>query len=86
MSMTSETLARYERAERHRKVLSAIDCATCFDDAVARGEVDDWERWMFLCPECGNKRCPKATWHGAECTLSNEPGQAGSNYKKWRAE
>jgi len=35
---------------------------------------------MILCPECGNKRCPKATDHNNECTNSNESGQIGSRY------
>ena len=35
---------------------------------------------MILCPECGNKRCPKATHHELPCTNSNEPGQPGSIY------
>ena len=35
---------------------------------------------MVLCPECGNKRCPKATDHRNACTGSNEPGQPGSSY------
>ena len=35
---------------------------------------------MFLCPDCGNKRCPKATNHALECSGSNEPGQEGSRY------
>lgn len=35
---------------------------------------------MILCPDCGNKRCPKASDHRLECTGSNEPGQAGSVY------
>lgn len=34
--------------------------------------------YMILCPECGNKRCPKASDHDLACTNSNEPGQAGS--------
>ena len=33
-----------------------------------------------LCPDCGNKRCPKATDHRNACTGSNEPGQPGSSY------
>ena len=37
---------------------------------------------MIVCPECGNKRCPKASDHRLECTRSNEPGQPGSIYKK----
>jgi DNA-directed RNA polymerase subunit RPC12/RpoP len=35
---------------------------------------------MILCPDCGNKRCPKATNHELACTHSNEPGQKGSRY------
>jgi hypothetical protein len=35
---------------------------------------------MQLCPECGNKRCPKAHDHNLLCTGSNEPGQDGSSY------
>ncbi len=35
---------------------------------------------MCLCPECGNKRCPKAGHHDNECSGSNEPGQLGSAY------
>ena len=32
---------------------------------------------MVLCPDCGNKRCPKAEYHGFYCTHSNEPNQVG---------
>ncbi len=35
---------------------------------------------MILCPDCGNKRCPKASDHRNECTSSNDTGQAGSIY------
>lgn len=35
---------------------------------------------MVLCPDCGNKRCPKANDHRNACTGSNEPGQPGSAY------
>lgn len=35
---------------------------------------------MNLCPDCGNKRCPRATDHRNDCTGSNEPGQEGSRY------
>lgn len=35
---------------------------------------------MNLCPQCGNKRCPRATNHRNDCTGSNEPGQDGSLY------
>ena len=30
---------------------------------------------MIVCPDCGNKRCPRAACHALECTGSNEPGQ-----------
>lgn len=35
---------------------------------------------MILCPDCGNKRCPRASDHRERCTDSNEPGQLGSQY------
>ena len=35
---------------------------------------------FVVCPECGNKRCPKATDHNNPCTNSNDPGQPGSIY------
>ncbi len=35
---------------------------------------------MIVCSKCGNKRCPKATFHGNECTGSNASGQPGSLY------
>lgn len=36
---------------------------------------------MVVCPECGNKRCPKATHHDNACTNSNEIGQKGSSWE-----
>jgi hypothetical protein len=39
-----------------------------------------WESYMVLCPDCGNKRCPHATFHGNACTGSNKSGQPGSRY------
>ena len=36
---------------------------------------------MALCPQCGNKRCPRATHHDNACTGSNEPGQRGSSWE-----
>nr|WP_223237632.1 hypothetical protein [Enterobacter hormaechei] len=35
---------------------------------------------FVVCPECGNKRCPRANDHRNACTGSNEPGQEGSAY------
>lgn len=36
---------------------------------------------MITCPDCGCKRCPKASDHALACTDSNEPGQPGSVYQ-----
>lgn len=56
-------------------------------DNIEHGDVCCWQHLgnkmatrMILCPECGNKRCPKATDCSLDCTNSNEPGQAGSVY------
>lgn len=55
-------------------------CADC-DEQVRANMATPWLlSRMNLCPDCGNKRCPKATWHANACTGSNEPGQPGSNY------
>lgn len=53
------------------------DCLRCWEE----GGADPFNRIMFLCPTCGNKRCPKATDHRNECTGSNEVGQKGSAYE-----
>ncbi|HIE9558702.1 TPA: hypothetical protein ACXRWX_003069 [Klebsiella variicola subsp. variicola] len=40
-----------------------------------------WNDMRFVvCPDCGNKRCPRANDHRNACTGSNEPGQEGSAY------
>lgn len=36
---------------------------------------------FVVCPDCGNKRCPRANDHRNACTGSNEPGQEGSAYQ-----
>lgn len=35
---------------------------------------------FVVCPECGNKRCPRANDCRNICSGSNEPGQQGSSY------
>lgn len=50
----------------------ACSCETCWDK--------DYQI-MHVCPECGNKRCPKATYHRNACTGSNEVGQKGSSWE-----
>jgi hypothetical protein len=60
-------------------------CVTC-DSVVAEAQRDNGDlfgslqRQFIVCPECGNKRCPRATCHDLACTGSNEPGQVGSIY------
>ncbi|HEX9088225.1 MAG TPA: hypothetical protein VF867_11920 [Arthrobacter sp.] len=48
--------------------------------AVSGNWLDGIPTGMMICPECGNKRCPRAAWHENTCTRSNEPGQPGSSY------
>ena len=56
-------------------------CYNCLKDMKEDGWPFTLNR-MILCPDCGNKRCPKATDHRLQCTDSNEPGQEGSRYEK----
>lgn len=46
-------------------------CRTC---ELAAG-VSVFERKFIVCSKCGNKRCPKAEYHGYVCSGSNELGQ-----------
>lgn len=36
---------------------------------------------FVVCPDCGNKRCPKANNHSLACTGSNDVGQVGSSWE-----
>ncbi len=59
------------------------DCIRCEDaamDLLPPCDVGRLMRSFIVCPTCGNKRCPKATFHEFRCTGSNEPGQPGSDY------
>lgn len=56
--------------ETRRK--AALDAGGSFSAYISR--------FMILCPDCGNKRCPRATHHDYACTGSNEPNQPGSAY------
>lgn len=60
------------------------DCIRCVNekakDLPATQQLQMVAGRMFVCPECGNKRCPKATDHRNHCTGSNESGQPGSIY------
>jgi hypothetical protein len=54
----------------------------CFDcnDAPELGLSNPTMFTMYLCPQCGNKRCPCASNHSNACTGSNDVGQPGSIY------
>lgn len=61
---------------------SGVCCHTC--DAAEHdktGKPWDLLNQMIVCPDCGNKRCPKASDHTLACTNSNESGQTGSVYR-----
>lgn len=55
-------------------------CRSC-DQRIASSiaATGDWmasmSRPMIVCAACGNKRCPKATWHGNACSGSNDTDQ-----------
>lgn len=68
-------LERYEREALVDKRIAERSCwcRTCRPITLA-------DMRMVLCPECGNKRCPKANDHRNACTGSNEMGQPGSTY------
>ena len=66
--------------EMQRKTFESVAAGKCgcWRCLSERGEV---HFRMIVCPECGNKRCPKASDHNLVCTGSNEPGQPGSVYQ-----
>lgn len=51
---------------QHSEPINKYCCHFCFNKS---GQI--FLDRMILCPECGNKRCPKATDHNLECTNSN---------------
>jgi hypothetical protein len=62
---------------------STEDQCGCYNCMSERKDSRGWPLTMSMlvvCPECGNKRCPRATDHNLACTGSNEPGQPGSRY------
>jgi hypothetical protein len=73
----------------HRYGIAHTDCwcSRCEYEAKRRLQAAGEMSWiqalggfMHLCPDCGYKRCPKATDHRLDCSGSNEPGQPGSAY------
>jgi hypothetical protein len=78
MNVLVESLRRsVAKAEKQEPV--ACWCHKCNEGRKVNGLPFSMTR-MILCPDCGNKRCPKASNHTFQCTNSNEPNQAGSVY------
>lgn len=79
----------------HRQVMSQPDhfinqAITAIKEALAQ-EQECWcttcrpitmaDMRFVVCPDCDNKRCPKANDHRNACTNSNEVGQKGSSWE-----
>ena len=64
-----------EKIFAERDALNAPDCwcRTCRPITLT-------DMRFVVCPDCGNKRCPRANDHRNACTGSNDPGQEGSAY------
>ncbi|MGF4045750.1 hypothetical protein ACX800_09885 [Paenarthrobacter nitroguajacolicus] len=67
----------YECSRRVGEVIATSDPTADLSTRINNNPVNR----MIVCPECGNKRCPRATSHDEECTASNDPGQEGSRYE-----
>jgi len=53
-------------------------CAACDPGMFLEGERLPFPSRMNVCPDCGNKRCPKAANHRLwQCSGSNAVGQVG---------
>jgi len=64
-------------------IRDVCECYQCIIDNDLRDPYSQFPLYLtrvIVCPECGNKRCPKGTNHRNKCTGSNEPGQPGSRY------
>jgi len=73
-----------EAAQRLRASLSAPaaddcgSCAACDPGLMLDGQPTGFPSRMSVCPDCGNKRCPKAANHRLwQCSGSNAVGQVG---------
>jgi hypothetical protein len=67
----------------HKSCVQDCWCHKCNEHTVVKVggyDIPYKATTMILCPDCGNKRCPKANDHDNACTGSNELGQPGSAY------
>lgn len=58
-------------------VLKTCWCYQCLDEP-SMGPLSPALQRMIVCPQCGNKRCPRAASHDNACSGSNDPGLDGS--------
>lgn len=85
LAEVSKQLEAYEKMLGQTAYLrNPGDCHLCETERVERFHEENPTGFaaspMIVCPECGAKRCPKATWHDNPCSNSNAPGQFGSVY------
>lgn len=60
--------------------MNDADCMFCEDALLSDTTNGFLMRRFIVCPDCGNKRCPKASAHWQACSGSNDVGQPGSYY------
>lgn len=58
-----------------RPALPTCWCETCRPQTMT-------DMRFIVCPDCGNKRCPRANSHEHACTGSNDVGQPGSSWER----
>lgn len=77
MALTPEQQALADKLVSGKLKLRSPECFCMQCDVEENG----MRSRMSLCPDCVNKRCPKATHHNNKCSGINEPGQEGSAYR-----
>lgn len=67
-----------ELAQIAASAVAGCPCAACDPGLILDGERLPFASRMNVCPDCGNKRCPKAANHALwQCSGSNAVGQVG---------
>lgn len=78
MTPTPPTRRQIDEMTAYQQRVTRCTCHACWPIHAA----DPPSVFMRLCPNCGNKRCPKASHHDHACTGSNDAGQPGSVYQR----
>lgn len=81
MELNDPNAGIFPGIEGDRSEWGDCGCCTCVNKRLIEKDGHSMFTPFIVCPECGNKRCPKATFHEYECTGSNEPGQKGSRFE-----